>query len=75
MTGVQTCALPISAADAGEMLDLAAIHAAMTGLLPAFAVPAYITQLDTLPRSATLKIDKKALKGAARPGDAWRSAT
>ena len=44
----------------------------MSRFLPAFAVPAYITQLDALPRSATLKIDKKALKAAAKPAEAWR---
>ena len=45
------------------------------GLLPAFAVPRYIAQLESLPRSATLKIDKKALKaeGETRGGVAGPS--
>jgi hypothetical protein len=36
-------------------------------------VPRYIAQLETLPRSATLKIDKKALKADAKPKEAWQA--
>jgi crotonobetaine/carnitine-CoA ligase len=70
--GEEEVFLYVTAAVAGEALDLAEIHATMTGLLPAFAVPAYVAQLDVLPRSATLKIDKKALKAGANPAAAWR---
>ncbi len=70
--GEEEVFLYVTAAVAGETLDLAALHATMVGLLPAFAVPAYVAQLDALPRSATLKIDKKALKAGARPREAWQ---
>ena len=45
----------------------------MRDLLPAFAVPRYIAQLEALPRSATLKIDKKALKAGANLDAAWQA--
>jgi crotonobetaine/carnitine-CoA ligase len=72
--GEEEVFLYVTPASPGERLDLAEIHATLTGLLPAFAVPRYIAQLEALPRSATLKIDKKALKAAAKPNEAWQPA-
>ena len=71
--GEEEVFLYVTAALAGETLDPAAIEATMAALLPAFAVPRYIAQLDSLPRSATLKIDKKALKAGAKPAEAWQA--
>ena len=71
--GEEEVFLCLTSRAAGEMLDLAVVHAAMTRLLPAFAVPRYIVQLDSLPRSATLKIDKKTLKAGAKPEEAWQA--
>ena len=71
--GEEEVFLYVTAEVAGELLDPAAVQATMTRLLPGFAVPRYIAQLDALPRSATLKIDKKALKAAAKPAEAWQA--
>jgi crotonobetaine/carnitine-CoA ligase len=71
--GEEEVFLYVTAATAGERLDLAAVHATLATHLPAFAVPRYIAQLDVLPRSAPLKIDKKALKAGARPQEAWQA--
>jgi crotonobetaine/carnitine-CoA ligase len=71
--GEEEVYLCVSAAVAGTALDLADLHAALSRRLPAFAVPRYIAQLESLPRSATLKIDKKALKAASKPSSVWQA--
>jgi crotonobetaine/carnitine-CoA ligase len=71
--GEEEVFLYVTAVTAGATVDLADLHATLARSLPTFAVPRYIAQLETLPRSATLKIDKKALKGGANPAQAWQA--
>jgi crotonobetaine/carnitine-CoA ligase len=71
--GEEEVFLYVTAATAGDQVDLTALHETLAHLLPVFAVPRYLAQLDALPRSATLKIDKKALKAAADPTQAWQA--
>ena len=70
--GEEEVFLYVTPATAGEPVDLANLHATLVRALPFFAVPRYVAQLDSLPRSATLKIDKKALKAGAKPQEAWQ---
>jgi crotonobetaine/carnitine-CoA ligase len=71
--GEEEVFLYVTPSAAGRTIDLADLHATLTRTLPAFAVPRYLAQLEGLPRSATLKIDKKALKAGAKLGEAWQA--
>jgi non-ribosomal peptide synthetase-like protein len=46
---------------AGERLDMAKVDAALRAALPAYMIPAYYQQLDTIPLLPSTKADRKAL--------------
>ncbi|WP_442591967.1 amino acid adenylation domain-containing protein [Pedobacter sp. AW31-3R] len=49
-------------------LDIPALKAYLSGLLPGYMVPAYFMQLDSLPLTLNGKIDKKALPAVDHDG-------
>lgn len=54
----------------GERLDRAELQAFMKEKLPSFMVPATVVVMDTLPKNANGKIDRKALPVPTRQSDA-----
>ncbi len=46
---------------ANEPLDIGQLRRYLAGKLPAYMVPAYFVQMETLPQTATGKLDRKAL--------------
>ena len=55
---------------ANTELDIPSLKAYLSGLLPAYMVPAYFMQLESLPLTANGKIDKKALPAVEQDGAA-----
>jgi len=51
----------LTSAHTGEQLDMAKVDAALRAALPAYMVPAYYQQLDTIPLLPSTKADRKAL--------------
>ena len=57
----------------GVALDPGALFARLTGLLPRYALPAYVAVRPELPLTPTGKVAKHELRVSAADDDVWES--
>jgi len=56
---------------AAGAIDPARVRRHCMGLIPAYAIPRYVSIQPSLPRTASLKVSREALRRRGLPADAW----